>query len=199
MKSARMSLAISMCLFVVSPGAVSNAQDSARSKVAKARKPGIYLEAELKRGKVLSRLIVSIHNTTDSAFSFDTGSRGGGGSLDDGFRFKPDPNARRIPNLGSRWTIGTAPTVVPEFVFRFGEAGSMYLKAPAFGGPTKRSMEHHRFVVDIDSRLQYASFAVPTRTVAGEFVQATLKVGDRLLETRTIAVTPAALPEEGDD
>lgn len=194
MKAFRMSLAFSVYLLVLLPGAVSSAQDSAAGD---APRPGIYLEAELERGEVLSRLVVSIHNTTNAAFSFETGSRGGGGSLDDGFRFKPDPKAR--PNLRGRWTTGTAPTVIPEFVFRYGEADYVYLQTPAFGGPPRRSMERERFTVDADSRLQYASFAVPTRTVSGDFVQATLKVGDRTLKTKTITVKSAALPDDADE
>ncbi len=152
-------MAISFGAFV-QQGANATAEDEP--------KPTISLEVELERGETVSRLVLFIRNTTDSPFSFETGSRGGGGSLDDGFRFKRDDKLGELGDLEKRWTIGTAPTVVPEFVFHFGEVGYIHVRAPSFGGPTKRAMRPHKVTIAPGSRMQYASFVVPTRSTSGK-------------------------------
>ena len=145
--------------------------------------PTISLEAELERGEIVSRLVLFIRNDSDAPFTFENGSRGGAGSLDDGFRFNSDKSERQLRDLKKRWTIGTAPTVVPEFVFKFGDAGVVNLQAPTFSGPTRRAMRPHQFTIPPRSRKLYSSFAIPTRIVSGNLVDAKLELPDRILRT----------------
>lgn len=150
--------------------------------------PTIGLSVEMERGETMSRLVIFIHNDTDTPYIFETGSRGGGGSLDDGFRFEPAADFDRLQADEERWIIGTAPTVVPEFEFAFGDAGSVRFRAPVFGGPTRRALRKHEITVAPNSRVQYASFAVPTRTVTGRFIEARLELPDRTLHATDLLV-----------
>lgn len=59
---------------------------------------GIGLTVRVERGDVISRVTVSVSNATDHAFTFRTGSYGGAGSLDDGFRV---PAAKDAPRPGA--------------------------------------------------------------------------------------------------
>jgi hypothetical protein len=166
------------------------AQPGVNGIAEQARQPKIELEAELERGETVSRLVLFIRNHTDSPYSFENGSRGGSGSLDDGFRFKENPGSQDPQDIETRGTIGTTPTVVPQFTFQFGEGGWIVLRTPAFGGPTRRSMRPHKVTVNPKTRVLYASFVVPTRHVTGSFGEARLKLPDIELRTADLTVRP---------
>lgn len=198
MPDCSMYLRVSVCWLAVSLSSMLNAEQPARAKLEKTKEAqSVSLITELERGKRESRLIVYISNATDIPFTFETGAYGGPGSLDDGFRFKGHPKNNPSHVLDENEVIGTAPTVVPEFEFGFGKSGRIYIRAPTFGGPFRRSARPESVTVASNSRVQYASFLVPTRNVSGKFFEATLRLpDDQLLRTRVLTVK-AVLDEDG--
>ena len=93
----------------------------------------VYLEVKIDAGEVADRYTIFICNGTKEKFEFETGARGGPGCLDD------RKDAKKI--------FGTAPTVKPVLQF-FSDSGNCTITAPAFGGPTRRSMRPEILVVD---------------------------------------------------
>lgn len=122
----------------------------------------LRLEVEVERGGQVDRLTVYVCNDTKESLVFHTGSRGGGGSLDD-----------RV-----KGTTGTLPTVIPELTFTDGEKETT-LRAPALGGPTRRSMQPAKLTVRPGERLRYASWAVPHAQAAGRLSMARLVLPDK--------------------
>ncbi len=129
----------------------------------RSKKPELRLDVEVERGGPLDRLTVYICNDTGEPFSFLTGSRGGGGSLDD--------RPTKVPT-------GTAPTVIPELVFQWNEGGKITLRPPAIGGPTRRAMEPEKLEIPSGARTAYASFQAPHDQVRGKLIWAKLRLTD---------------------
>jgi hypothetical protein len=123
----------------------------------------LTLEATVVRGDEVSRLSVFVRNQTERPISFDTGARGGAGSLDDSVLI---PGGDRHRTL----VIGTAPTVVPVFRFDL-SIGEIALQPPRISGPTSRAMRPQILTIPANSRVPYASFAVPNAQIAGRFVE----------------------------
>lgn len=137
-----------LCLFGSSP-----ADDSPKKKNL-----GSKLEVEIEKKGDTARITVYINNDSDTDLSFETGSHGGGGSLDD-----------RVKLVG-----GTAPTVLPEVTFEKGDR-NVTLRPPAFSGPTRRTMKAEKFTVPAKKRVAYASWAVPVELIGDRMTYAKLK------------------------
>ncbi len=159
---------------------------------AETQKPDLRLEVDIERGESISRLIVYVRNDTEKPFTFSTGSRGGGGSLDDGVRLREDQTWKRA---GPRGIGGTAPTVIPELRFSIGKFGYISFRPPTLGGPGRRAMRPAVREVPPNDRVLYASFAVASASVSGKFLQATLRIDDKIT-LRTTSIKEIAISEE---
>lgn len=159
---------------------------------AETQKRDLHLDLDIERGESISRLIVYVRNDTEKPFTFSTGSRGGGGSLDDGVRLREDQTLKRA---GPRGIVGTAPTVIPELRFSIGKSGYISLRPPTLGGPTSRAMRLAVREVPANDRVLYASFAVVSQSVSGKFLEATLKIDDKIT-LRTTSIKEIAISEE---
>jgi hypothetical protein len=153
-------------IFAVAANAVTGIA-AADEKESPPREP-LALVATVVRGKEVSRLSVFLQNQTDRPISFNTGARGGRGSLDD-----------RVPVLdGDRHVtlvIGTAPTVIPTFRFEV-LTGEIALQPPRISGPTNRAMRPHITTIPVKGRIPYASFAVPSSLIAGKFIECEMTI-----------------------
>ena len=159
---------------------------------AEAQTPELQLDIEIERSESMSRLVVYVRNNTEKPFTFRTGSRGGAGSLDDGVRLHEDQTWKRA---GPRRISGTAPTVIPELRFRIGESGYISLRPPTLGGPGRRAMRPRVLEVPTNDRVLYASFVVASESVSGKFVDAKLKIDDKVT-LRTTDIKELDLSEE---
>ncbi len=160
-------------LFVLACPNSSEAQDGKAD--AAQNSDQVQLVAVLQKGNELSRIILYIHNSGDEAFEFETGARGGPGSLDDGFRFENKQAKPEKKRPGRLRVIGSAPTVIPDFVFKHNQ-GRIRLCPPALSGPTKRAMRPASFRVASGQRRMYCSFSVPTDQVTGDFLEVRLVI-----------------------
>lgn len=152
----------------------------------------IALDVRIERGEHISRIVVFLVNQGDIPFTFQNGSRGGPGRLDDGFRFAN--GSMGPPKRGTKLSVlGTAPVVIPELTFEYAD-GYVLLKPPAMGGPTRRAGRPWSITIDPGARIQYASFAVANHLVGGRFQVAELKLKDVALRSDVLTV---AEPREG--
>lgn len=175
-------------------GAASFIASHSRGDERKPGKPTLALEVRIERGDVLSRVTVSIHNRAEELYSFDTGARGGSGGLDDAYRGDVSDAGRQI----AAEIEGTRPKVVPELTFRV-NAGRITITPPRLSGTSDSLMANHREMIRPGERLEYASFAVPSFYVAGEFVGARLQLPTGPIATRTLATAaPDDAPKSGD-
>lgn len=147
-----MQRALALTLLLLAGG--TGAADDAPAK--KDLRP--KLEVEIEKTGDTARITVYLNNEGGTEFSFETGSHGGGGSLDD----------------RAKIVVGTGPKVLPEVTFLHGDR-HVTLRPPVFSGPTRRTMTAAKLSVPADKRVVYASWVVPADLVAGKMSVARLK------------------------